>query len=141
MGFLFQNNMANLHAAAAAAAQAQAVHQVAATTKAAQAAAVAAAASGTEPITSTGAAANHPSTSVHNASAVGQFLANPTPLPPLHSGTHHPTITSHHPHHMYFPGAPPPPTPAESSIGCNSSSSTGIPPVAVSAATALSSLV
>ena len=132
--------MANLHAAAAAAAQAQAVHQVAATTKAAQAAAVAAAASGTEAIASTGAAPTHSSTSAHNASAVGQFLANPTPLPPLHSSAHHPSIASHHAHHMYFPGAPPP-TPAEPNLGCSGSSSAGIPAVSASPAPALSSLV
>ena len=100
--------MANLHAAAAAAAQAQAAHQVVASTKAVQAAAVAAATPCTETINSTGASIAHPSASTHNASAVGQFLANPTPLPPLHSSTHHPIASHHHSHHMYFPGTPDP---------------------------------
>ena len=131
--------MANLHAAAAAAAQAQAAHQVAASNKAVQAAAVAAASGGTpctEPLNSTGTPASHPSSSAHNASAVGQFLANPTPLPPLHSSAHH-AIASHPSHHMYFPGASNPTEPNS----CSSSTTPGIPPASASAVTALSSLV
>lgn len=136
--------MANLHAAAAAAAQAQAAHQAAASTKAVQAAVVAAAASGGPPCTEStnpsATSASHPSSLAHNATAVGQFLATPTALTPLHPSTHHPIASHHHPHHMYFPSAPTPTAPN----GCNNATGTGIPqttPVSASTVTALSSLV
>ena len=128
--------MANLHAAAAAAAQAQAAHQVAASTKAAQAAAVAASGGSlcTEPSNNTGPSISHSNGAPHNASAVGQLLANPTPLPPLHSGAHHHIGGHHSSHHLFYPGGPNPP---ESNI-CNNSA--GIPHTSASTDTALSSL-
>ena len=137
--------MANLHAAAAAAAQAQAAHQAVASNKAVQAAAVAAAASsgtsGTESTNPIETSGSHLSSSTHNSPAIGQFLAAPTPLTPLHPSTHHPIASHHHPHAMFFPSSVPTQT---GNNGCSNSTGTGIPPttsVSASAVTALSSLV
>ena len=130
--------MANLHAAAAAAAQAQAAHQVAASTKAAQAAAVAASGGAlcADPSNNAGPSISHSNGASHTASAVGQLLANPTPLPPLHSGAHHHIGAHHSSHHLYYPGGP---NPTESNL-CNNSSSAGIQPTSASTDTALSSM-
>ena len=87
-----------------------------------------------DPSNNTGPSISHSNGASHNASAVGQLLANPTPLPPLHSGAHHHIGGHHSSHHLYYPGGPNPP---ESNI-CNNSA--GMPPTSASTDTALSSL-